>query len=148
MKEGDDDVGGLVPLNKRKHSGKGPNTQERNSQGKDPRTLKENIQGGSVGTPLKNSQGEDPRTCEAPVQRWESSEKVERKEVKMEKEEKEENSEVQKKQLVDNAQRTNLEPFFVSERQEEDVEEKGRKRNKSPRAKQVLGKSEDGCFFS
>ena len=37
--------------------------------------------------------------------------------------------------------------FFVSERKEEDVEETGRKRNKSLRAKQVLGKSGRWLFL-
>ena len=37
--------------------------------------------------------------------------------------------------------------FFVSEREEEDVKEKGRKRNKSPRAKQFLEKSGRWLFF-
>ena len=71
--------------------------------------------------------------------------KAERKEVEKEEEEKEEKSEAQKKPLVDKAQRTSL---FVSERKEEDVKEKGRKRNKSPRAKQFLEDLEDGSFFS
>ena len=37
--------------------------------------------------------------------------------------------------------------FFVSERKEEDVEETGRKRNKSLRVKQVLGKSGRWLFL-
>ena len=37
--------------------------------------------------------------------------------------------------------------FFVSDRKEEDVKEKGRKRNKSPRAKQFLGRSGRWLFL-
>ena len=37
--------------------------------------------------------------------------------------------------------------LFVSERKEEDVNEKGRKRNKSPRAKQLLGRSGRWLFL-
>ena len=56
--------------------------------------------------------------------------------------------EAQKKPLVDKAQRTICEPICVGmerrrcegERQKEDVKEKGRKRNKTPRARQRSGR--------
>ena len=48
-------------------------------------------------------------------------------------------SEAQKKHLVDN--------FLVSERKEEEVKEKGKKRNKSPKAKQFLGRSGRWLFL-
>ena len=55
-----------------------------------------------------------------------------------EKEDTEEKSEAQKEPLVDKAQRTNCGPICVGKEGEGDVEEKGRKRNKSPSAKQFL----------
>ena len=74
------------------------------------------------------------------------SEKSERKEEEKEEgEEIEEKSEAQKKPLVDKAQKHNL--LFVSERKEEEVKEKGIKRNKSPRARQFLGRSGRWLFF-
>ena len=48
-------------------------------------------------------------------------------------------SEAQKKHLVDD--------FPVSERKEEEVKEKGKKRNKSPKAKQFLGRSGRWLFL-
>ena len=76
----------------------------------------------------------------------ESSEEAERKEGEKKEKEIEDKSEVQRKHLVDKAQRTDLE-LLLSERKEEDVKEKSRKMNTSPRVKQVLGKSGRWLFL-
>ena len=67
--------------------------------------------------------------------KWKRKKKKKKKQVK-----------AQKKPLVDKAQRTNLELLCVG-RKEEDVKEKGRKRSKSLRAKQVLGRSGRWLFL-
>ena len=112
--------------------------RKKNSQGKDPKTFEENSQGRDPSTLERNSQGKDPRTLREHIQgegigttrmnsqgedprTWE--EPVQRWRVQKKRKEKE------------------------VERKEENVKEKGRKRNKSPRAKQVLGKSGRWLFL-
>ena len=57
-----------------------------------------------------------------------------------EKEGKEEKGEVQKEEFVDKVQRKDRK-ILVAERKEEDVEKKGRKSDRCPRARHALGKS-------
>ena len=120
----------------------------KNSQGKDPRTNEGNSQGRDPSTRERNSQGEDPRTVEesskihgqrkdlrtieAPVKRWRVQKKTNRKEVEKEEEEKEEKVK-DRRSLWGTRRKEQLASVFVSEREEEDVREKSRKRNKSPR---------------
>ena len=59
----------------------------------------------------------------------------------------EEKSEAQKKSSVDKAQSTTDEIKCVGNEKEEEVKEKGKKRNESPRAKQFLGRSGRWLFF-
>ena len=128
--------------------GRDPSTLERKSQGKDPRTLAENFDGGSVGSSQINSQREDPRTWEAPVKRWRAQKK--RREKKWKRKKKKKKKKKQVKHTISfwwTERKEQVSSFFVSERKEEDVKEKGRKRSKSPRAKQVLGKSGRWLFL-
>ena len=101
-----------------------PSTQERNSQGEDPRTVEESSK--------IHCQRKDPRTIEAPVERWRVQKKTNRKEVEKEEEEKEEKVK-DRRNLWWTRRKEQLASLFVSERKEEDVREKSRKRNKSPR---------------
>ena len=133
--EGDDDVGEVVPETKRKE----------NRMGQDPKTCKENSQGRDPNTPERNSQGEDPRTGEAPVKRWRVQKK--RKEKKWKRKKKKKKTVKHRRSSWWTQRKEQISGFFVSERKEEDVEEKGRKRSKRPKAKQVLGKSGRWLFL-
>ena len=74
------------------------------------------------------------------------SEKAERKAVEKEEEEKEEKIK-HIRSLWWTKRKEQFASQFVSERKEENVKEKGRKRNKSPRAKQFLGRSGRWLFL-
>ena len=113
--EGDGNVGGLVPWTKKK-----------NRQGRDP------------STPERNRQVKDPRTPEAPVERWWVQKNTKRKEVEKEVEGKEK---MKHRNLWWTQRMEQFENFLVSERKEENLEKKGKERNKSPRTKQFLGRS-------
>ena len=68
------------------------------------------------------------------------SEKAKREEVEMEEEEKEKKVK-HRRNLWWTKRKEQFASFRVSERREEDLGEKGRERNKSPRTKQFLGRS-------
>ena len=74
----------------------------------------------------------------------ESSEEAERKEVEKKEEAK---CEAQNKLFGGQSGKEQVSTFFVSARKEEDVEEKDRKRSKSRRVKQVLGRSGRWLFL-
>ena len=94
-----------------------------------------------------NSQGEDLRTWQAPVERWSAQKKRKEKKWKRKKKEKEETKVKHRRSFWWTVRKEQVSSFFVSERKEEDVKEKGRKRNKNPWAKQVLGKSGRWLFL-
>ena len=75
------------------------------------------------------------------------SETAKRKEVEKEEEEEEEKREAQKNFFWWTKRKEQFANFLVSERKEEDLEKKGRERNKSPRTKQFLGRSGRWLFF-
>ena len=94
----------------------------------------------------KNSQGKDPRTFEAPVSRWRVQKKRKEKKWKTKKKKKKKHVN-RRRSLWWTKCKEQFASLFVSERKEEDLEEKGRNRNKSPRTKQLLGRSGKWVFL-
>ena len=122
-------------------------TLKRSRQGEDPRTLKEHSQGGDLSTPETNRQGKDPRTFREPVERR----RVQKKQME-EKWKKKKNK--KKKKKVKYRRRSWWKKCkekivgLISERMKEEKKVKeGRKRNRRPRARQVLGKSGRWLFL-
>ena len=88
---------------------------------------------------LVHSQGKDPRTPDAPVTRWRVQKKTKRKEV--EKEEEENKKKVKhRRNLWWTKRKEQFANFLVLERKEEDLEKKGRERNKSFQDETISGK--------
>ena len=109
--------------------------ENRNSQGEDPRTFEENSQGGDLSTLQTNSQGEDPRTFEEPVERFKRSgrKRSGRKKVK-----KENKIKVRyRRRSWWKKCKERIASFFTAKEKEEEVEKKGRKSDRRPRARQV-----------
>ena len=88
-------------------------------------TLKENSQGGDVGTHQINSQRKDLRTSEAPVKMWWIQKK--RKEKKWKGKKKKKKKMKPRRSLWWTKRKEQFTSLFVSERNEDDVKDKGKK---------------------
>ena len=100
---------------------------------------------GALSKKKENSLGKDPRTLEASVKRWNAQKK--RKEKKWKRKKKKKRNMKHRSSFWWTKCKEQVTSFFVSERKEEAVQEKGRKKNKSPRTRQVLGKSGRWLFL-
>ena len=102
--------------------------------------MKENSQGGDLSTLEANSQRKHPRTFRDPVERWRVQEKQKKEKWKKRKQKK------VKKQKVKYRRRSlwkkckeRIANFFMAARKEEEVERKGRKSDRCPKARHALG---------
>ena len=102
---------------------------QENSQGEDPRTFEENIQGRDLSTLETNSQEKHPRTLKEPVERWPVQKKRKKKKWKC------------RRRSWWKKCKEGIVSLLTARMKEETKEKEGRKRDRRPRARQVLGKS-------